>query len=67
MFAESLIWDEFEQGDIEEKIVDHTQVLERISALNGETKTILTISGEGSHPYSGRRCQVRFDRFRRAG
>ena len=49
MFADLLVWDDVNQGEVEEELVDVAQVQTRIAALDGRSRTLVTAFGGDAH------------------
>jgi hypothetical protein len=49
VFANHIAWDEFGHGESEEPLVDEDQIRNLITALDGDTRTLVTIYAEEAH------------------
>lgn len=49
VFADLLVWDDAEQGEIEEPLSSGAQIRDRIRALDGESRTLVTLYGPDAH------------------
>lgn len=49
MFADTLAWDSTKENDVEETLSELAQAEERITALNGQTRTLVTIYAGEAH------------------
>jgi Immunity protein Imm1 len=49
MFASLLVWDDANRGEVEEVLSSEKQVRDRITALDGRSRTLVTVYGGDAH------------------